>query len=319
MFLCCVVVSPRQTPSQVREQLSIPESVDITNNPEDVYSNPSIQAVVITTSTATHVELVLAALAAGKAVYCEKPLSDSLEQTETCYQAARKLPLFCAFNRRFDPSYSHIQEQVHAGKIGHVQTIKSVSRDCPVIPSSYIGPSGGLFDDFSVHDIDLLLWVTSDVPVQVFVSGNSQIPEFGDHGDYDNMVILLNFRAGSIGTIDLNRFSSYGYDQRLEVFGDKGMLHCEQSRPNQVTRHLEGGSSKSPILYSFPSHYCQAFKNQLRYFVELVRGEAPLTVTKRQTRAVSKVVKACKESAKSGLPVKIIWSGEELPDGEYIV
>ena len=315
MCLVRVVVSPRQSPAAVRQRLSIPEHVAVTCNPGDVYSDASIRAVVIATSTATHVQLILAALDAGKAVYCEKPISESLDLTSRCYQAAADvgLPLFCAFNRRFDPSYRNIQEQARAGKVGHIQSIKSVSRDSPVIPLDYIAPSGGIFDDFSVHDIDLLLWVTGDLPVQVFVSGNAQIPEFALHGDFDNMVILMNFTSGTIGTIDLNRFSSYGYDQRLEVFGDLGMLHCEHSRPNHVTKHSENMSSKTPIFYSFPSHYHTAFQNQLCYFVELVRGNVPLTVTEKQTRAVSKVVQACKESAELGLPVKIVWAEEEWP------
>lgn len=314
--LRCVVLSSRQDPCWVREKHGIPDHVIVTCDPQLAFSNPSIEAVVIASSTASHVELILSAISAKKAVYCEKPISDSLEKTGHCYRAAAEanLPLFCAFNRRFDPSYSHIQSQVRAGAVGKIQTIKSVSRDSPIIPLSYIGPSGGIFDDFSVHDIDLLLWVSGDVPVQVFVSGNSQIPEFERHSDFDNMIILLNFKHGALGTIDLNRYSSYGYDQRLEVFGPLGMLHCGQSRPNHLVTSNLDGSVKTPLHYSFPSHYDRAFRNQLNNFVDLVRGRVELSVTEKMTRAVSKVVEACKESAGSGLPVKLSWSEEEIPE-----
>ena len=314
--LSCVVLSSRQDPCLVRKKHGIPDHVIVTCDPEAAFSDLSIEAVIIASSTASHVELILSAISAKKAVYCEKPISDSLEKTGECYRAAAEanLPLFCAFNRRFDPSYSHIQAQVRAGAVGKIQTIKSVSRDSPIIPLSYIGPSGGIFDDFSVHDIDLLLWVSGDVPVQVFVMGNSQIPEFQQHNDFDNMIILLNFKHGALGTIDLNRFSSYGYDQRLEVFGPLGMLHCEHSRPNHVTGSNHDGSVKTPLYYSFPSHYDQAFKNQLNHFVDLVKGRVKLSVTDKMTRAVSKVVEACKDSACSGLPVKLSWSEDEIPE-----
>ena len=314
--LSYVVLSVRQDPSQVRAQHRIPDHVIVTCDPQVAFTDACVEAVIIASSTESHVPLILSALSAKKAVYCEKPIADTLEKTGQCYAAAAQagLPLFCAFNRRFDPSYSHIQAQVRAGAVGHVQTIKSVSRDSPIIPLSYIGPSGGIFDDFSVHDIDLLLWVTGDVPVQVFVSGNSQIPEFLDHNDFDNMIILLNFKHGTLGTIDLNRYSSYGYDQRLEVFGPLGMLHCENSRPDHVVVSDRSGSAKKPLHYSFPSHYDQAFKNQLNYFVDLVRGQVELSVTEKMTRAVSKVVQACKESVTTGLPVKIAWSEHEIPD-----
>jgi myo-inositol 2-dehydrogenase/D-chiro-inositol 1-dehydrogenase len=290
--------------------------VTVTCDPQIAFSDPAVDGVIIASSTASHVDLILSAVSAKKAVYCEKPISDCLEKTGLCYQAAAEadLPLFCAFNRRFDPSYSTIQAQVRAGAVGHVQTIKSVSRDSPIIPLSYIGPSGGIFDDFSVHDIDLLLWVTGDVPVQVFVSGNSQVPEFSEHNDFDNMIILLNFKHGTLGTIDLNRYSSYGYDQRLEVFGPLGMLHCEHSRPNHVVASDQSGSGRTPLYYSFPSHYHEAFKNQLNHFVDLVRGRVRLSVTEKMTRAVSKVVQACKECVASGLPVKITWSADEIPE-----
>ena len=314
--LRCVVISERQDAAEVRQQHGIPATVLVTTDPGLVYADASITAVVIASSTASHTQLILDSLAAGKAVYCEKPISTCLEETERCYNAAHgaRLPLFCAFNRRFDPTYRHIQEQARRGAVGHIQTIKSVSRDSPIIPLQFIGPSGGIFDDFAVHDIDLLMWVTGDLPVQVFVSGNAQIAEFAEHHDYDNMIILLTFRAGTLGTIDLNRYSPYGYDQRLEVFGPLGMLHCEHSRPDTVVKHSESGSTKTPLFHSFPSHYDEAFRNEVLYFVEVVRGRAGLGVTEKMTRAVSKVVAACKESAKSGLPVKLEWSAEEQPE-----
>ncbi|XP_063691195.1 myo-inositol 2-dehydrogenase-like [Bolinopsis microptera] len=140
--LCCVVLSPRQDPGDIRAQHRIPAHVTVSCDPQSAFSDPGIEAVIIASSTATHEDLILSAVVANKAVYCEKPISDSLERTGQCYQAAAQadLPLFCAFNRRFDLSYSHIQSQVRAGAIGKVQTIKSVSRDSPVIPLSYIEP-----------------------------------------------------------------------------------------------------------------------------------------------------------------------------------
>ena len=315
MTLVVVVVSPRQDPLEMRSKFSVPRDVHVTNNLEAALGNLNVDAVIIATTTATHVGVITASLAAGKAVFCEKPISDDLQKTISCYEAASKakLPLFCAFNRRFDPTYVAIHKKARAGAVGHIQTIKSVSRDSPVVPKEFIPRSGGIFNDFAVHDLDLLLWVIGDVPKQVFVSGSANIPEFAELDDYDCAIILLTFRSGTLGTIDLNRFCNYGYDQRLEVFGAKGMLHCEHSRPNNVTFSDQAGSNQAPCFYSFPSHYEAAFKEQLQHFVRVFRGEERLGVTKKMVCAVSKVVQACQESAVTGAPVQLVWEDSEVP------
>eukprot|EP00116_Pleurobrachia_bachei_P005539 sb/3465801/ len=317
LHLTHVVLSPRQSPEEIRARYGIPESVCVTVEVADCLGDDIVEGVVIATSTDSHVHLITQSLRAGKAVFCEKPVSRDMDQTKECYTLADelKLPLFCAFNRRFDPSYATIQRQVRAGQVGLVHSIRSVSRDSPLIPLSYIGPSGGVFDDFAVHDIDLQCWVVGDVPSEVYVTGTAHIPEFAAHGDLDSVLIVMKWRSGGgVGTIELDRYCSYGYDQRLEVFGPGGMVQCGHHRPNTLTIHDTMGSRTPPLHYSFPSHYDAAFTRQLEHFAGVVRGVRVVGVTGKETLAVAKVVTACKESVRTGAPVRIEWREEEIPE-----
>ena len=311
-----IIVSPRQNSNELRKKYEVSDAVIMTSDVNMALSDSTLHAVIIATSTVTHVNLILASLNAGKAVYCEKPISESVAGVKKCYKAANtvKLPLFCAFNRRYDTAYAGIQHRVRSGEVGHVQTIKSVSRDSPIIPKEFIEPSGGIFDDFAVHDVDLLLWVVGEVPNKVYVMGSALIKEFEDANDYDNMIISLSFPSGTLGTIDLNRFSPYGYDQRVEVFGDKGMLSAGHKRPSNMVCNDGDGSHHLPMYYSFPSRYDQAFEAEVKHFVDLVRGKTAVGVTEKQILAVSKVISACKESDRTGSPVVLEWEKDETPE-----
>ena len=151
-------------------------------------------------------------------------------------QAAAEVerPLFCAFNRRFDPSFSSVRRRVVEGEVGHVHMIKTTSRDSPLPSLDYLKISGGIFHDCAVHDIDLITWILGEYPSKVYSTANSLMKEIGDIGDHDNVLISLTFPSGSLGSIDLSRFANYGYDQRLEVFGAKGMLQVKNVNPDNT-------------------------------------------------------------------------------------
>ncbi|XP_006618491.1 uncharacterized protein LOC102675776 [Apis dorsata] len=282
-----------------------------------VFNDPNIDAVIVASPTYTHETIVTKSLEAKKAVFCEKPIAENSLNTLTCYETAKKVgkPLFCAFNRRFDPSYSTVRDRVRSGEVGHVHVIKTVSRDSPLPSIDYLRISGGIFHDCMVHDIDIITWVLGEYPVKVATQAYAHIPEIKAINDYDTVVVTLHFPSGTLGVIDLSRNSPYGYDQRLEVFGPKGMISAVNEQPiHCVTSHngIQGVNSP-PIWYSFPSRFRNAYQAELNHFIDIVLGKDESSVLPKQTLAVSKVASACEESARTGKMVEIKWTPNELP------
>ena len=184
-----------------------------------VLKDPEIEAVVVTTPTDTHEYYTRRALEAGRGVFCEKPIAANLKDVNTCYDIAEKngRPLYCAFNRRFDKGMRNVYDQVREGKIGKLYQIKTSSRDSPLPSMAYLKISNGMFHDCAVHDIDMVCWVVGEAPVRVIAEASAFKEEIKSIGDVDTIAIILKFPSGVIATIDLNRHSCYGYDQRLEV------------------------------------------------------------------------------------------------------
>lgn len=289
-------------------------------HPDDaatVYQDPELTACLIATPTFTHEAFILGSLSGGKAVFSEKPISQDPGGTVRCYERSDSVgrPLFCGFNRRFDPSFSAVRQRVRAGHLGHVQMIKTTSRDSPLPSLDYLKISGGIFHDCAVHDIDMITWILGEYPTEVFSAANSLIPEIGAIGDWDNVAVTMKFPSGTLAQIDLCRFSIYGYDQRLEVFGPGGMLHVKNETPNNTVFSGQSGSEEVPMYYSFPSRHCDGYGLELEHFLDVVQGKASMSVTARMTSAVSKIADACEESAKTGAAVGLDWTDGEMPEG----
>ena len=185
-----------------------------------VLADEELDGVVITTPTPYHESYVKRALTAKKAVFCEKPLAYELTNVIQCYNIAEKngCPLYCAFQRRFDPGMSKLRNHAVEGKIGKVFQIKSTSRDEPRPTIEYLKTSGGMFHDTAVHDIDIICWIVGEEPVGVFAQASTFDPEIASIGDVDTIAITLKFPSGVLALMDLNRHANYGYDMRLEVY-----------------------------------------------------------------------------------------------------
>lgn len=276
---------------------------------QQVLDDPRVDAVVVCTPTGTHESLVLRSLHAGKAVLCEKPLAFSYEGIQKCYEAARDAnkPLLCAFNRRFDPGFRSIKQRVLEGEVGKVHVVKTCSRDSPLPSIEYLKTSGGMFHDSTVHDIDLICWIMGEYPISVSAQAHAFIPAVEEIGDYDTIAVVLKFPSGSLGVIDMSRNSVYGYDQRLEVFGPKGMLTCGDVRPTSVQRHSTIGSTAVPICFSFASRYHESYLSEINHFVSSVLGHAKIEISGEDTLANSRIASACDESAKTNRVVQINW------------
>ena len=245
-----------------------------------------VDAVIVATPTDLHTDLVQQCITAGKPVLTEKPLGRHLSDIDTCFSAASEkgVPLFVAFQRRFDPAFASLIQSVHNRELGQLQFVRSVSRDNPVPSPDYIRISGGIFHDCMVHDLDMVCHIVGEVPTHLSSFGSSFIPEIGKLNDMDSVVASLLFPGGVTATIDINRKSVYGYDQRIEAFGDAGMLQADNYHNTSVTHAGLTGFTKPPVDYSFPTRYRDAYLLELQCFVRCVRGEQEVPITHNDVR-----------------------------------
>ncbi len=269
---------------------------------EEAISAADVDAVLIATPTLTHHGLVLAALDAGRPVLSEKPLGVKPAEIDQCFERARKrdVPLLVAFQRRFDPSFVAVLEVAHAGEL---QFIRSVSRDNPVPSIDYIRTSCGIFHDCAVHDINIVYQIAQAAPEEVFAFASSFIPEIDAVRDVDNVAISLRFPGGLLATIDVNRKSAYGYDQRLEVFGSAGMLQVENRPRTHTVRCAEAGIAHPTVNPSFPTRYRDAYRAEFECFLDCVRGTHPVPITHEHVRRSHAVADAAERSFREGRPV----------------
>lgn len=301
---------------KLQDYWSLHDAKFLTSKQSDViYSDPKVNAVVVASPTFTHEQIVKSALNAKKAVFCEKPIAEEREVCIELYKLAKKVgkPLLTAFNRRFDPSYANLRDRVHKGEVGHVQTIKVCSRDSPLPTIDYLKCSGGIFHDCCVHDIDMLCWVLGEFPIKVSSTAYAHVEEIKAIDDFDTVSVTLLYPSGTIGMIDLSRNSCYGYDQRLEAFGPRGMIRADNEQPIHCVDSQVGlnGIKTAPIWYSFPSRYRLAYQNEMEHF--LVEGKVTEPFVKgHENLAVNKIASAAEESARTGKFVELTWTKEDF-------
>lgn len=246
---------------------------------EAALTDPEVDAVVIASSTDTHADLIEASARAGKAIFCEKPVDLDLARVEACLAVvkAEGVPLALAFNRRFDPSFAALKNRLAAGEIGELEMISITSRDPSPPPISYVKVSGGLFRDMMIHDFDVARWLLAEEPIEVTAAASCLIdPEIGQAGDVDTALVTLRTANGRLCQISNSRRAAYGYDQRIEVHGSKGMLRAENHLPTSVESATEAGVSRDKPLYFFLERYAAAYRSELEAFIGAVSsGNAP--------------------------------------------
>jgi len=274
-----------------------------------VLSDKEVKGVIICTPTAAHRDLILSCVRAGKAVMCEKPISLRVNEIDECYTEAKKhgVPLLCGYQRRHDPSFSQLTESCHNGSIGKLQVVETISRDNPVPTLAYLKISGGIFHDCGSHDIDLCRWILGEDPVEVFGYASAFNPDIKALDDYDTVVLNLKFPSGAIGMINLARKAAYGYDQRIEVLGDKGMLQAMNRQPTTVILSTEKGISTDPYCYSFPQRYDVTYALELDHFADVLNGKVQPKLSHDDSRKVAIIADAAEHSARTGKPVKIVY------------
>jgi myo-inositol 2-dehydrogenase/D-chiro-inositol 1-dehydrogenase len=243
-------------------------------------ADPSVDAVVIASSTDTHADLVEAAARAGKAVFCEKPLDLDRRRAEACLAVVAEcgVPLMVGFNRRFDPHFARLERELRDGRIGRVELLSITSRDPSPPPIAYVRVSGGLFRDMMIHDFDMARWLLGEEPVQIFAAASVLTdPAIGEAGDVDTAVVTLRTGSGALCQISNSRRAVYGYDQRIEILGSKGALRADNVAESTVTfAGADGIVSDKPLPF-FLERYAEAYRSELDHFVEaLTRGTPPV-------------------------------------------
>ena len=267
---------------RVAKDLECSYSTDI----DEPLSQNDIDAVIIATPTKEQHQQIQAALKANKPVFSEKPLGNSLNEIDSCFELAKltDLPLFIGFNRRFDPSFSSLASDVKDSKVGQLQMLRVTSRDSPLPTIDYISKSNGIFHDCIVHDFDMLRFITGKDPVEIYTLGSSFVEEIKALNDLDNVLVALKYDNGMIASIDVNRFASYGYDQRIEVFGSEGMLQAENRLPITTLLSNNIGLLKPKIEHSFPTRYREAYQKALESFRDCVLQGIPAPITHHDVR-----------------------------------
>jgi len=237
-----------------------------------VLKDDEVKAVVISSSTHAHYSQILASLEAGKAVLTEKPISFDHGELEKVIDlaVASKLPFFVGFQRRLDENFVQMRDAVQRGDIGKVRMIRTSSRDNPEPPLPYLKISGGIFHDMLCHDFDMHHFITGEVPASVYSIAHSYNPEIEKMNDVDTVIVTLKYDSGVLATADTSRICLYGYDQRVEVFGEKGMVQVENEKKNTMVVATEAGYLSAPSKHSFPQRYERTYKREMEYFVDMV-------------------------------------------------
>lgn len=268
----------------------------------------AVDAVVIGTPTDTHYALIHAAAGAGKAIFCEKPVDMAAERIRDCIKAveAAGVPFMTAFNRRFDPNFANMQTRIRDGEIGAVEIVTIQSRDPSPPPIDYIRSSGGLFRDMMIHDLDMARFLLGEEPDSVYAVGSVLVdPEIGRAGDVDTAAVTLTTASGKICQISNSRRASYGYDQRIEVHGETGMLRAENILENSVEIASGAGFRKAPAKHFFLERYEAAYHAEMGHFVRAVLDGTPMSPDIRDGLRAQLLADAAANSLATEKPIAI--------------
>jgi myo-inositol 2-dehydrogenase / D-chiro-inositol 1-dehydrogenase len=261
-------------------------------------------AVAICTPTGSHADLIVAAAEAGRAIFCEKPVSLDLAEVERALAAveAAGVPFQIGFNRRFDPAHA----AVAAADVGEPHLVRISSRDPAPPPVAYMQTSGGLFLDMTIHDFDMARFVTGSEVVEVYARGGARVdPAIGEAGDVDTAVVVLEHENGCLTTIDNSRQAVYGYDQRVEVFGSAGMAASENPPAHTAVMRSAAGTRSATLPYFFLERYIPSYVREWEAFVAAVgAGETP-PVGGPDARAPLVIGLAAWRSLREGKPVRV--------------
>ena len=246
---------------------------------EAIFADASIRAVAIASSTDTHADLIQRAAAAGKAIFCEKPVDLALGRARECAAAVKRagVPCMIGFQRRYDPTFSAAKARIDAGEIGEPEQLVITSRDPGAPPLDYLKRSGGIFKDMLIHDFDVFRWILGDEAESVYATGSVLTePDVAKADDVDVTAVTIRTRGGRLAQINTNRRAAYGYDQRFEVLGSKGMLQAGNHKPTEVVAWTESGVAADKPEHFFLERYRVAYAIEMAHFFDALGSGKPM-------------------------------------------
>jgi myo-inositol 2-dehydrogenase / D-chiro-inositol 1-dehydrogenase len=267
-----------------------------------------IDAVVICTPTDTHADLIEAAVKAGKAVFCEKPIDLSLARVKTCLEVVRahKGTLMVGFNRRFDPHFRAVRAEIDKGTIGVPEMVVITSRDPGAPPVEYIARSGGIFRDMTIHDFDMARFLLAEEISEVVATAAALVdPAIGVAGDFDSVQVLLKTASGRQAVISNSRRATYGYDQRIEVHGSLGAVSAENQRPVSIEVATAAGYTRPPLHDFFMTRYIEAYAAEIASFIAAIGGKGKAEPTGEDGLIALALAEAALKSVAEGRVVKM--------------
>ncbi|HUB91533.1 MAG TPA: inositol 2-dehydrogenase [Dyella sp.] len=249
---------------------------------EQALADPGVAAVVIGSSTDTHADLITRAAAAGKAIFCEKPVDLDVARARACAEAVKQAAVTCmiGFQRRFDPTFAALKQRLDAGEIGKPEVLIVTSRDPAPPPAAYIAHSGGVFKDMLIHDFDIFRWILGGEAVSVHATGGCpNMPDVAAAGDLSHAAVTLRTRDGALCQINTSRRAAYGYDQRFEVLGSQGLLQAGNVRPTEVVAWSGAAISSDKPEAFFLERYRAAYALEIEHFFDALVNGTPVRTT----------------------------------------
>ena len=281
----------------------------VTKDYKDILNDKDIDAVLVCSSTDTHAAISIEAINAGKHVFCEKPVDHSIEKIQAVADALKEHPNIkfqVGFNRRFDHNFAAIRKAYDAGKIGDAHILKITSRDPEPPNPAYIKVSGGIFLDMTIHDFDMACFLTDSDVEELYVNSAVLVdPAIGEQGDVDTAIITMKMANGALAVIDNSRKAAYGYDQRAEHFGSKGMVATGiDTVSSAVISNADGVTGEKPLFF-FLERYMESFSEEMRQFTEAVINDTEVPVGIHAGLQSVKIGLAARKSVEEHRPVKI--------------
>jgi myo-inositol 2-dehydrogenase/D-chiro-inositol 1-dehydrogenase len=275
---------------------------------DQVFADPAIGAVLICSYTDTHADLILAAAAAGKAIFCEKPVDLAIARARTCAEAVARAGITCmiGFQRRFDPTFAALQKRLAAGEIGTPEMLVVTSRDPGAPPIPYIKSSGGIFKDMLIHDFDVFRWILGDEAETVHANASCLVdPAIAEAGDVDSTAVTIRTKRGRLCQINTSRRAAYGYDQRFEVLGSGGMLQAGNHAPTEVVASTTNAVSRDLPEHFFLERYRAAYASEMAHFFAVLAGKEKLRTTIDDGLKALELAEAATTSWREGRIVKM--------------
>jgi myo-inositol 2-dehydrogenase/D-chiro-inositol 1-dehydrogenase len=291
------------------KSLAAETGASVARSVEEALHHAEVNAVLVVTSSDTHVDCILQGIEAGKAVMCEKPLAPTLSDAQRCINALgpQARNVFLAFNRRFDPSHAALKRAVETGEIGNLEQVTITSRDPAPPPLDYLPKSGGLFRDMMIHDFDMARWLLGEEPVSIYSRGSCLVdPQIGKLGDIDTACVALATASGKQAVILNSRRAAYGYDQRIEAFGSAGMVLSDNPRATSVRRYSSTSFGAPDRLFAFyMDRYGDSYRREIETFLSGVATGTPPPVNALDGLRTAYLAEAAGASLRLGQAIEL--------------